>query len=172
MIRFFPIAILLIILASPLSAQTYVESELDIAVESAVRQVNALRAKGCRCGSKKYGPAESVRWNTKLEKSSRNYAKEMFRTKRFAHVNRAGENVGERIDKADYFWQFVGENIGEGHTAFSQVFKDWILSPSHCKLLMDPRMKDLGIGRYGKYWVLHMATQMPKGTKRSNIRYN
>jgi len=70
------------------------------------------------------------------------------------------------------FWQLAGENIGEGYTTFEEVYQAWLKSPSHCKLIMNEKMRDLAVSKKGKYWVLHMGLLMPAGTDRANVRYH
>ncbi len=135
-------------------------------------RVNSTRSKGCRCGGKYYRPADSVNWNQKLKQSTQKYAEQMHRYQRFDHNGIDGSVVGDRVDAEDYFWQLAGENIGEGYGTFEEVYQAWLASPSHCKLIMNPRMKDLAVSRKGKYWVLHMGLLMPPGTDRANVRYH
>lgn len=146
-------------------------TEVDKSIEDMTVALNSIRARGCRCGRKKYDSAPRISWNDQLKQSSFQYAKHMSVYEHFSHVGRDGSKVGERIDKAGYFWRLVGENIGEGHDYFHEVLKDWMLSPSHCELIMNPNMQDFAVSRYNKYWVLHMATPMPVDSKRGNVRY-
>ncbi len=149
------------------SAQT----SSDVSPEQMVRAINYVRANGCKCGRKRMPPVDPIRWNVKLEKSASDYAREMSRTRRFDHVSRNGDNVGTRLDRVDYYWRYSGENIGLGQTSFRQAFEDWLNSKSHCEMIMDPRMKDMGIGRAGKYWVQHFGVVMPADSKRGRMRY-
>lgn len=133
--------------------------------------VNAVRANGCHCGRQYYPPVAPVSWHDQLKQSSQDYAIEMHQYNRFGHNGIDGSVVGDRVDRAGYFWQYTGENIAEGYGTFSEVFHAWLESPSHCKLIMDGRMVDFAISKYGTYWTLHMGKSMPPGTRRSNVRY-
>jgi len=135
-------------------------------------RVNSTRSKGCRCGGKYYPSAQPVNWNQKLKQSTQKYANQMHRYKRFDHNGIDGSVVGDRVDAEDYFWQLAGENIGEGYTTFEEVYQAWLKSPSHCKLIMNEKMRDLAVSKKGKYWVLHMGLLMPAGTDRANVRYH
>ncbi len=132
------------------------------AIEYMVNQVNELRAKGCKCGSKRMKPAQPIRWNSTLYKTARSHALEMRKYNYFGHISRNGKDVGERFDDFGYDWQYAGENLGEGQEYFYEVFQDWIESPSHCRMLMHPGMTQMGISKQGKYWVQHFGKPMPK----------
>ncbi len=168
-----PIIVLLAIMSClfVIPSDAHTQSYSDVSPEQMVRAVNYIRTNGCKCGRKRMPPVGPIKWNDKLEYSAATYAAEMARTKRFDHVSRNGDNVGTRLDRANYYWQYSGENIGLGQTSFKQALEDWIKSKSHCEMIMDPRMKDMGIGRSGKYWVQHFGVVMPANSKRGRMRY-
>ena len=60
----------------------------------------------------------------------------------------------------------------EGQQSFREVLRDWVNSPTHCELLIGS--EDGGAG-YGKnclsIGVLHMAKELPRGSKRTRERY-
>ena len=146
-------------------------AQIDASIDQMVHAINKIRANGCRCGRKYKGSVSSVTWNNQLKQSTQDYAIEMHKYKRFGHNGIDGSVVGDRVDAAGYFWQLAGENIAEGYGSFREVLIAWMESPSHCELIMDGRMTNVGVSKYGKYWTLHMAKPMPPGTKRSNVRY-
>ena len=152
-------------------AQRSDPAQIDASIDQIVYAINKIRSNGCRCGRKYQNPASAVSWNNQLKQSSQDYALEMYRYKRFGHNGIDGSVVGDRVDAAGYFWQLAGENIAEGYGTFREVLEAWMESPSHCELIMDGRMTNVGVSKYGKYWTLHMAKPMPPGTKRSNVRY-
>lgn len=144
---------------------------IDASTTEMVRAINAVRAKGCRCGTKYHPSAGPIEWHDQLKRSTQEYSIEMHKYKRFGHNGIDGSVVGDRVDRAGYFWQLAGENIAEGYTSFDEVLVAWLESPSHCGLIMDDRMNHVAVSKFGKYWTLHMAKPMPPGTKRSNVRY-
>ncbi|MFN8319448.1 MAG: CAP domain-containing protein [Saprospiraceae bacterium] len=131
--------------------------------------VNQLRSKGCYCG-RRYMPAVPLlRWNDTLYMSAMNHAMEMHDFEFFAHYSKDGKNIGERLDGFEYPWQFAGENLGEGQTSFDEVLGDWLDSKSHCRMLMNPNMKEMAVARYKNYWVQHFGTKLPAGAKRKLV---
>lgn len=151
-------------------AQRYSQS-LNVTQEYILKRVNQLRANGCQCGNDYYKPAVAVTWNTTLEQTALRHAKEMQKYNFFSHRSRDGKDIGERFDQIGYKWQYAGENLAVGQKTFDEAFKDWIKSPTHCKMLMNANMNEMAVSRYGKYWVQHFGKKMPPKTKRRNVRY-
>jgi len=120
--------------------------ELD--QKEVLKKINQLRAKGCKCGRKKMKPVHPLVWNETLEKSAYLHAKDMSQKKYFSHFSKNGKDVGDRVDKLGYNWQFIGENIAEGQKSFSEAMVDWIKSKTHCEMLMNPDMTEIGVARY------------------------
>lgn len=134
------------------------EDHNSVASESyMVTKVNEIREEGCRCGRKYMKPAPPIIWNETLEKSARSHAKEMSRYEFFSHYSKDGRDIGQRLIDHGYRWQVAGENIGEGQKTFDEVLVDWIKSKSHCKMLMDPRVTEMGVSKIDKYWVQHFG---------------
>ena len=47
----------------------------------------------------------------------------------------------------------VGENIAFGQTSIKEVMAGWFKSEGHCKNLMNPAFKEVGVAENSKYWV-------------------
>jgi uncharacterized protein YkwD len=144
---------------------------LGVSHEYVLERVNLLRQKGCRCNGKRMKPVQPLTWNDTLELSAYNHAKEMQTYDYFDHHSMSGEDIGERLDRLGYKWQYVGENLAIGQKTFDEAMKDWIESGSHCRMLMNPDMKEVAVAKYGKYWVQHFGKLMPPRTKRTKITY-
>lgn len=127
-----------------------------------LEKVNAIRARGCTCGQKYYAPAAPLSWHNSLYQSALSHAREMARYSYFGHYGIRGEDIGTRVDRFNYPWEVVGENLGEGQRSFDEVLRDWVESPSHCKMLMDPRVKEMAVARYRRYWVQHFGKRVQK----------
>lgn len=127
-----------------------------------VKKVNKLRARGCRCGGKRMPPAKPIQWNKTLYKSALSHAKQMSDYNFFAHYSIEGKDIGQRIEKFGYKWEVVGENLGEGQKNFDEVLNDWLESSSHCKMLMNPKVNEMGVANYGRFWVQHFGKELPK----------
>jgi uncharacterized protein YkwD len=69
----------------------------------------------------------------------------MARGSYLEHQARDGSHPGERATRAGYPWRSIGENIASGQTTAEQVVSEWVLSPTHCANLMNPRFSEMGI---------------------------
>ena len=139
--------------------------------DQALRIVNDLRARGCKCGGQQMRPVGPVTWNNKLVESATLQVRMMKRYNLFAHIGPDGKDVADKMEEVGYRWKFAGENLGEGQKDFKSVFIDWLKSRTHCELLMDGRMNEMGLVKSGKYWVLHIGKQLPKNAYRVSERY-
>jgi uncharacterized protein YkwD len=126
-----------------------------------VDAVNKIRQKGCYCGRRFMEPVGKVVWNDKLFTSALNHAKDMHENNFFNHYSKEGLNIGDRLQKVGYNWMVAGENLGEGQKSFDEVLNDWLESYSHCKMLMHPKVTEMGIAKVEKYWVQHFGKEMP-----------
>ena len=122
-----------------------------------MEEINELRRDGCLCGGEYMKPTHDLMWDDQLYLVSRDYARYMDKYNHFDHFSRNGEDIGDRLDKIGYKWYRVGENLGRGYDDFYSVFKAWIASPSHCKMLMDPHVKFIGMSKYNHYWAQSFA---------------
>lgn len=139
---------------------TPTETEHLVKVNEILEQVNELRAQGCRCGARYMNPVHPVKWDKTLYRSALAHAKDMSINEYFSHHSKRGEDIGMRLDKYGYAWQVAGENLGEGQRSFNEVLNDWKDSKSHCRMLMNPKVEDMAVARYGKYWVQHFGRKI------------
>ncbi len=127
--------------------------------EDMLSKINKVRAQGCNCGWRYMEPVPPLVWSDELVKSAMNHAKDMDKNNFFGHFSSSGKDIGQRIDDINYKWKFVGENLGEGQTDFDAALQDWLKSKSHCRMLMNPNMKEMAVVHYKKYWVQHFASR-------------
>lgn len=131
-----------------------------------LRALNEARATPRTCGDQRFGAAPPVTWNGYLAGAARAHAADMAQRRYFDHVTPDGTTPAQRVERAGYSgWTEVAENIAAGYTV-ANVMQGWIDSPSHCKTLMDPTLKEVGVGyvykpgsRYGTYWVQDYGTR-------------
>lgn len=141
--------------------QTKSADELQV-----LNELNAARTVARDCGSKHMAAAAPVTWNGYLATAARNHAQDMATRNYFSHTTPDGKTITNRAEEAGYAgWTELGENIAGGFEA-SSVMKGWLDSPSHCETLMNPALKEVGIGyayksgtEYGSYWVQDFGTR-------------
>jgi uncharacterized protein YkwD len=114
--------------------------------------VNNYRQNGCNCGSEYFPPAEPVVWNNLLESAAQAHSEDMNKNNFFDHTGSDGNNAGYRISQAGYAWATYGENIAKGYNSADDVMLGWIKSEGHCKNIMNPNFKEMGVALSGSYW--------------------
>ena len=159
--RFFYMLFILLIVF-PLSCQNtnneVVNGESSINKNQVLRLINAYRSSGCDCGTEGvFAPATPVKWNETLERAAKAHCLDMFTNNFFSHTGSDGSNCGSRLDKFQYQWQSYGENIGKGYKNEKDVVEGWIKSPGHCRNIMNPNVKEIGLAKKGEYWTLVLA---------------
>lgn len=120
--------------------------------------INKTRAVGCDCGNTHMPPAPPLVWNDDLEKAAKGHAKDMASKKYFNHISKDGRDAMARAEDAGYkhdgYQSFtVGENIAQGQMSIEQVTNGWFHSEGHCRNLMNPDFKEVGIWVTNQYWV-------------------
>jgi len=101
-----------------------------------------------------------LEWSDALAASALAHAKDMAERGYFDHVTPDGVRPEQRMAKAGWHVMPVGENIAAGQAIPAEVVQGWIDSPGHCKNLLNPNFKHLGVGyfyapntRYKHFWV-------------------
>ena len=120
--------------------------------------INKTRIKGCTCGTTYMPPAAPIVWNDDLERSAEGHARDMAKQKYFSHTSKDGRSMETRIVSAGYIFKgfksfMAGENIAFGQTSINEVMAGWFKSDGHCKNLMNPGFKEVGVAEYNRYWV-------------------
>lgn len=126
--------------------------------------VNAVRARGTRCGDKSFGSAPPLQLSATLDGVAAEHASDMARHDYFEHVDLGGHSPADRLRASGYRERLVGENIAYGPASADEVVAGWLHSPGHCENIMDPRFVDMGLAfaagqgaRRGLYWDQELA---------------
>lgn len=120
---------------------------------------NAARAVARTCGTQNYAAAPALAWNDLLANAARGHAQDMAAKNYFAHNSLDGRTPWDRIVAAGYTnYRTLAENIAAGQTTPENVVDGWLGSPGHCANIMNPALKELGVGyaaggSYRYYWV-------------------
>ena len=131
-----------------------------------LNDINRVREKGCTCGSTYMPPAAPLVWNEQLEIAAINHARDMSGNNYFSHTSRDGRSMEDRVVMAGYnfkgFKSFAaGENIAQGQMSIAEVMQGWFKSPGHCKNLMNPAFKEVGVAVSNDYWVQDFGGRQP-----------
>ena len=120
--------------------------------------INQARRDGCNCGHTYMPPAPPLKWNDQLENAALGHAEDMATKNYFSHTSKDGRSMSDRIVFAGYVFKgyksfTVGENIAAGQLSVPEVMTGWLKSEGHCKNLMNPSFKEVGVARFKNYWV-------------------
>lgn len=131
-----------------------------------ISRINLARQKGCNCGLIYMPPAPPVTWNEQLEEAARNHATDMAKRKYFSHTSKNGKSVSDRIIATGYSYKgyksyTVGENIAQGQMSIAEVMDGWMHSEGHCRNLMNPAFKEVGVSVNDNYWVQDFGGRIP-----------
>lgn len=114
--------------------------------------VNDARARGCRCGGKYYKPVPVLTWNNRLERAAQKHSRYMRRRNVLSHAGQGGSDAGRRISAEGYDWISYGENVAAGYGSDEATIKGWLKSKGHCKNIMSPKFKEMGMASSGQFY--------------------
>ncbi len=128
--------------------------------------VNQRRAAGATCPTHGYKPpVPALTMNPALRCAARKHDKDMITNNFFSHTGTGGTTPWARMTSAGYgSYKAAGENIAAGQTTPAAVVTGWMNSAGHCKNIMDPAFKEIGVGymvggSYGHYWTQNFAAK-------------
>ena len=139
-----------------------------------LNNINRTREKGCNCGTTYMPPAQPLAWNNQLELAALGHAKDMNRKNYFSHTSKDGKSMQDRIVLAGYYFKgfrsfMVGENIAQGQQSISEVMQGWFKSEGHCKNLMNPGFKEVGVAETNYYWVQDFGGREPFSAEQQKL---
>ncbi|WP_440899341.1 CAP domain-containing protein [Actinosynnema sp.] len=109
------------------------------------------------------GGCPALAWNDKLAAAAKGHNDEMAKTDTLSHTGKDGSNPSQRIDRAGYDWQTIGENVAFGQKTPAEVVKAWMNSPVHKANIMNCAYLDLGVAyapdkKNRLYWTQNFGT--------------
>jgi uncharacterized protein YkwD len=141
-----------------------VASQTSKVASRVLEEVNAVRARGTRCGDRSFGPAPPLQLSSTLYSAASEHVVDMAQHDYFEHVDLSGHSPADRVRATGYRYQLVGENIAYGPASADEVVAGWLHSPGHCENIMDPRFVEMGLAyapgqgaRRGLYWDQELA---------------
>lgn len=153
-----------IVLAAPFTAPPV--SDPGTVARHALALVNQARSQPRRCGSQAHAAVPPLVLDTTLTSVATAHARDMARTGRMAHEGSDGSTAADRVTRAGYVWRTVAENVAAGDRTAEAVMQTWLASPGHCTNLMNPHVREMGIGYSfeasspkGTYWAQVFATR-------------
>ena len=137
-------------------------------------RINKARSEGCHCGDVYMPPAPPLVWNNDLETAAQNHAEDMSAQNYFSHTSKDGRTMSDRVIAAGYTYKgyksfAVGENIAQGQESIAEVMDGWLKSPGHCKNLLNPNFKEIGVAQFNRYWVQDFGGREPFSAKEERL---
>jgi uncharacterized protein YkwD len=83
-----------------------------------------------------------LRENWRLDRSAQRWTNFMVAHRDFSH----GSDFAGRITAAGFDWSSAGENIATGFSTASSVVGAWMDSAEHCRNILSPTFRNLGVG--------------------------
>lgn len=127
--------------------------------------VNKVRAAGYDCGAGgRLGAAPPVAWNPKLAEAAADHNRDMLANNFFSHADAKGRTAGFRVERRNYDWRVVGENLAyatPGRFTDTSVVEAWLDSPGHCAVLMNGEFREMGAATLSgdfEFWTQVFAT--------------
>jgi uncharacterized protein YkwD len=77
-----------------------------------------------------------------LDNSAQGWSQTMVATQQFSH----GADFSARITAAGYSWGASAENIATGYATPRSVVAAWMASLGHCRNILTPSFRDVGVG--------------------------
>jgi uncharacterized protein YkwD len=110
-------------------------------------------------------------FNTQLLNAAATHSQNMAVQDFFSHTGKDGSSLGSRISATGYQFSAAAENIAAGSSTPEQVVSSWMNSSGHRANILNPNLKEIGIGYYfladdtgrvnfNHYWTQVFATSL------------
>ncbi len=100
--------------------------------------------------------AQPLQLSPALNNAAAAHSRDMSIQSRPWHFGSDGSSPLDRVRRAGYAGQFIGENISETYETELETLAAWMEQPDTRGILLDPRARDLGFSFYqeptGKIW--------------------
>ncbi len=126
---------------------------------------NENRARGASCAADVFGPAPALEMDAVISEAARGHCLDMGMQSYFEHDSLDGRTFADRMTNVGFMGALPwGENIAAGQSTPEEVVQGWMESPGHCRNIMNPEYRTIGIGYgvvpgspYGTYWTQDFA---------------
>ena len=114
--------------------------------------------------------------NTQLLNAAATHTQNMAQQDFFSHTGKDGSSMGSRITATGYKFSSAAENIAAGSSTPEAVVSSWMNSSGHRANILNPNLKEIGIGYYflandtgsvnfNHYWTQVFASSSPAGSR-------
>lgn len=85
-------------------------------------------------------------WNDSLARAAQSKAQDMINNNYFSHISPDGTQPWQWINKGEYNYVYMGENLAMDFSSAQIVHSAFKKSPTHWKNIMNSKYSDMGIG--------------------------
>ena len=110
-----------------------------------LQRINAYRAAGATCGTRRFDPAAPVAWSLRLEQAAQKHARDMAARRTLSHAGGDGSSMSDRVAREAYAFSTLGENVSAGYTTVPEALAGWMRSPGHCANMMSKSFREVGV---------------------------
>ncbi len=98
--------------------------------------------------------------NPKLERAAQIHVQDRVSRGFFSHTGSDGSSVQVRVERQNYAWIALAENIARGQSSPDQVMASWMASPGHRSTILNPSYREIGVAyaQEGHHWVQVFGT--------------
>lgn len=90
----------------------------------------------------------SLSVSEKLNEAAREKAEDMINRNYWAHSTPDGQPFWSFVNKTDYDWSYLGENLAADFKTSEGIVNAWYDSPTHRQNILNGNYEDIGIGMY------------------------
>ncbi len=98
--------------------------------------------------------------NLTLNDVAEKHSQDMATRNYFSHQGLDGSQPWDRMRADGYNYSRAAENIAFGQPTPQDVVTAWMNSPGHRQNILDPNLKDIGVGYSNGYWTQDFGTAM------------
>lgn len=98
--------------------------------------------------------------NLTLNDVAEKHSQDMSTRNYFSHQGLDGSQPWDRMRAEGYNYSRAAENIAFGQPTAQDVVNAWMNSPGHRQNILNPNLKDIGVGYYSGYWTQNFGTAM------------
>lgn len=98
--------------------------------------------------------------NPRLDRVAARHAADMARRGFTGHTGSDGRSPHQRLKAAGYGPCRTGENLADGYRTPARVVREWMASPAHRRINLNPAAREYGVGHHpsGPRWVMMLAS--------------
>lgn len=115
---------------------------------------------------------KALQINPKLGQAAQKHSQDMAKHDNLSHQSSDGSSLKERVERENYNYRIIAENVAAGQKTPQEVVKEWMQSPGHRKNMLNPDVTHLGSGyvlnqnsSFRHYWTLVLGAELPANAK-------